>query len=148
MEAKQKFVNAISKIIPEIIDELASFPEQEANGGRSFREAIEEIPIKRICTKGCKFLSTFLKYSEYFAIFEKNRFKVLYDIGFTYIRTFENEKREMTDNPSEFVKTALDICDKQKLPDLKSQAAKLLEYLCDKMDGCIVNTGLLCLEVL
>ena len=64
------------------------------------------------------------------------------------MRTFEEEKMQMTDNPQEFVKTALDACDKQKLPDLKSQASKLLECLCDKMDGTILNTGILCLEIL
>jgi len=62
--------------------------------------------------KGCRFLSTFLKFSDYFQIFEANKFTVLYDIGFSLIRTFQNELLEMSDNPSEFVRTALDCCDK------------------------------------
>lgn len=49
--------------------------------------------------------------------------------------TTTSEKMEMTDNPSEFIKLALDVCDRQKYTVLKSQAAKFIETIGDKIHG-------------
>lgn len=56
-------------------------------------------------------------------------------LGLNFMRTYESEQLESIDNPEEFVKLSLDVCDRQSYPVLKSQSAKLIESLCDKIDG-------------
>jgi len=64
------------------------------------------------------------------------------------MRTFSGELEEMSDNPTQFVNIALDTCDRQRLMILKCQAAKLVETMCDRVDGELVNTGLVCSQIL
>jgi len=76
------------------------------------------------------------------------KYNIVFDICGSLIRTFGPETIEMTDNPSEFVNLALDVADRQKLPVLKAGAAKLLENVCDKQDGLLLETGLIFLELI
>lgn len=69
----------------------------------------------------------------YFTQFENYAVEIMFDICFSFMRTFNYELHEMRDNPYEFVRIALDTADQQKLPVLKSQAAKLLESMTDKI---------------
>jgi len=75
------------------------------------------------------YIKEFNKYYEAYGV------RLLTDVGFAFLKTFKDEKREMLDNPSEFVKLALDVCDRQKLSVLKSQAAKFIETIGDKIPG-------------
>ena len=50
----------------------------------------------------------------------------------------------MYDNPANFVSLALDTCDKQKSNIVKTQAAKLIEGLCDNIDGSVTLTTYFC----
>ena len=43
----------------------------------------------------------------------------------------------MTADPDQFVQLSLDICDKQKSRVAKTHAAKLLEAICDSIDGAV-----------
>jgi len=43
----------------------------------------------------------------------------------------------MRTDPDAFVNLALDVCDKQKSKVVKTQGAKLLEALCDNVDGAV-----------
>ena len=54
----------------------------------------------------------------------------------------------MWDNPSEFVRLALDVVDRQKIPTMKCQSAKLLEDMSDRMDGLMIIVSNVCLEML
>jgi hypothetical protein len=55
------------------------------------------------------------------------------------LRTTKSEQQQMIDDPQEFVNLALDCCDKQKSYIVKTQAAKLLEAVCDNIDGAVYN---------
>lgn len=43
----------------------------------------------------------------------------------------------MVKDPDSFINLALDTCDKQKSKIAKTQAAKLLEAICDNIDGAV-----------
>lgn len=75
-------------------------------------------------------------------------FRLLTDIGFPFLRTMNSEKIEMNDNPNEFVKLALDVCDRQKLAILKSQAAKFIETIGDKIIGLFNSMADLTIDIL
>lgn len=51
------------------------------------------------------------------------------------MQTQSQEAELVLNDPSEFVNLALDCCDKQKSFIIKSQACKLLEHMCDNVDG-------------
>ena len=72
---------------------------------------------------------------DYHPIFEKYNMRIFTDIGFPFLRTLEEEKNEAVDNPSEFVKLGLDTCDRQRLAHMKSQAARFIETMGDKLPG-------------
>lgn len=50
----------------------------------------------------------------------------------------------MTKDPEQFVSLALDTCDKQQSKVVKTQAAKLLEAICDNIDGAVSFITLFC----
>lgn len=50
----------------------------------------------------------------------------------------------MIKDPDEFVNLALDTCDKQSSKVVKTQGAKLLESICDNIDGAITFVTLFC----
>lgn len=53
------------------------------------------------------------------------------------MRTSTQELKEMIVDPEQFVNLALDTCDKQKSRVVKTQGAKLLEAICDNIDGAV-----------
>ena len=54
----------------------------------------------------------------------------------------------MIEDPQEFVNLALDCCDKQKSYIVKTQAAKLLEAVCDNIDGAVTLITFFCVDSL
>lgn len=54
----------------------------------------------------------------------------------------------MFENPQEFVALALDTCDRQKSYTIKTQAAKLIEALCDNIDGAVTLITFFCVDSL
>jgi len=54
----------------------------------------------------------------------------------------------MIEDPQNFVNLALDTCDKQASYVVKTQAAKLLEGLCDNIDGAVTLTSYFCIQSL
>ena len=85
---------------------------------------------------------------EFHEIFQNHGLCLLTDIGFPFLRTWKSEILEMRDNPTEFVKLALDVWDRQKFPYLKSQAAKFIETIGDKVPGMFKKISELCLDTL
>ena len=64
------------------------------------------------------------------------------------MRTGKTEKETMIKDPDSFVNLALDTCDKQKSKIAKTQAAKLLEAICDNIDGAVSFITLFCCQSL
>jgi hypothetical protein len=60
------------------------------------------------------------------------------------IKTSEVEADLITEDASEFVNLAIDSCDKQKSETVKTHACKLLESMCDNIDGSTTLAALFC----
>jgi len=56
----------------------------------------------------------------------------------------KSELETIEDNPQDFVNLALDTCDKQQSETIKTNAAKLLESMCDNIDGAVSNITIFC----
>eukprot|EP00826_Nyctotherus_ovalis_P055575 TRINITY_DN7392_c0_g1_i17.p1 TRINITY_DN7392_c0_g1~~TRINITY_DN7392_c0_g1_i17.p1 ORF type:complete len:832 (+),score=218.67 TRINITY_DN7392_c0_g1_i17:572-3067(+) len=70
-----------------------------------------------------------------YELFINYEHKIVLDICFVLIRATEREKALLEGDPAEFVSLGLDVCGKQKSKVVKTEAAKLLEGLCDSIDG-------------
>lgn len=67
-------------------------------------------------------------------------------VALPFIRTNQLEIEEMRTDPEQFVNLALDTCDKQKSKVIKTQGAKLLEAMCDNIDGAVSFVTLFCCQ--
>jgi hypothetical protein len=65
-------------------------------------------------------------------------------VALNMIKTSKEEYEQMIKDPDQFVNLALDTCDKQSSKVIKTQGAKLLESICDNIDGAITFTTLFC----
>jgi hypothetical protein len=61
--------------------------------------------------------------------------QIIVNVGLTFLKTTAGERVKMVEDSDDFVHLALDTCDKQKSGIVKSQAAKILEGLCDNIEG-------------
>lgn len=71
----------------------------------------------------------------FYSLFTSARFTILFDIALPLLVTSKFEYFKMVDEPEEFIALALDTVDKQRSDIPKTEAAKLLETLCDHIDG-------------
>lgn len=62
------------------------------------------------------------------------------------LKTSASEYALMTNDPEQFVTLALDTCDKQQSRIVKTQAAKLIETICDNIDGAVSFVTLFCCQ--
>ena len=62
------------------------------------------------------------------------------------LKTSASEYALMTSDPEQFVTLALDTCDKQQSRIVKTQAAKLIETICDNIDGAVSFVTLFCCQ--
>ena len=99
---------------------------------------IELLELNHCITQYEQFKLTFLKYLP----------SLILDVCLQMIKTTETERQQMYDNPQEFVSLALDTCDRQKSYIIKTQAAKLIEALCDNIDGAVTLITFFCVNSL
>lgn len=138
-----RFIKLLHSLIQAFLSELAQLgqnPEVEnLMDNKSLRDMTTNILT-------CCAQMAYIK--EFHEVFTKYGLLLLTDIGFPFLRTSKAEIMEMHDNPSEFVKLALDVWDRQKFNILKSQSAKFIETIGDKVPGMFKKIAELCLDVL
>ena len=64
------------------------------------------------------------------------------------LKTTQSELDMVTKDPEQFVQLALDTCDKQRSKVVKTQAAKLIDTLCDNIDGSLSFITLFCCQAI
>lgn len=85
---------------------------------------------------------------EFFHLIVDNQRELLVCVCLNFLRTSAQEYEQMTSDPEQFVSLALDTCDKQKSKVVKTQAAKLIEALCDSVDGSVSFITLFCCQAI
>lgn len=101
-------------------------------------EVISEEPVASELLVECvELLCIVVGEKEVYDIFAHNYPKLLVDVAFVMMRTTASELLQMTKDAEQFINLALDTCDKQKSEVIKTQGAKLLESICDNIDGSV-----------
>ena len=137
------FIRLLSTCITEFLNQL-----MELGGNPENESLLEEIKMRDCATSLLKLCAQLVYIKEFHEVYKNIGYRLLTDIGFPFLRTMSEEKLEMTDNPAEFVKLALDVCDRQKFLHLKSQAAKFIETVGDKIKGIFPSLCHLTLDIL
>ena len=141
--AETTFAALLKESVSMFLAELLEFSATE-----DFRDNIADDDVKLCATAVLTTLAQLTYTKEYHEEYAKYGSRLLTDIGFMYGMTLDAEKREMVDNPAEFVKVALDVCDRQKFTLIKSQSAKFVETIGDKVSGVFNHNCLLASEIL
>ena len=73
---------------------------------------------------------------------------IVVEVCCNLIKLGKEEAQRMTDDPQEYINFTLDCCDKQQSMVPKTQACKLIESLCDNIDGSVTFiTNLVCTAI-
>lgn len=104
---KQRFDELVKSLISHLIDGML-----EVTRNKEFYDIIKKVQLQNLLMWICQFLCWVIKFACFISVFAQKKFDILFDICFSFIRTFENEKKEMLDNPSEFVRESLDAVDR------------------------------------
>ena len=73
--------------------------------------------------------------NSFYSVFGDNMAHIVVSVCMNLIKTTASEAELIMNDPTEFINLSLDCCDKQKSNVMKSQACKLLENMCDHVDG-------------
>jgi hypothetical protein len=106
---QQQFVNGMHNLIPIVIQSLIIFGQRT-----DLEQLLEEDTISKFVIEMLELLCIATSIDEFGGIFFKSLHLLILDVGFNLIKTTENERLMMSEQPSEFVNLALDTCDKQK----------------------------------
>lgn len=69
---------------------------------------------------------------------------IVVQVCFNLIKFNRSEAQQMLDDPQDYINFTLDCCDKQQSQVPKTQACKLVESLCDNIDGSVTFITNLC----
>lgn len=116
-----------------------------------YDELEERLADKCISNLVSRFLRIFynmLEDNSFYQFFSDNKSKLFVDIILILLKVTTRERELLTTDPQEFVALALDTCDKQNSNIPKTEAAKVLESLCDHVDGTLTFVAYFCCEAL
>lgn len=137
------FVNVLTNIIePIMLNLLQVSNEADLAGLANETSSSFIIESLELCVKCCGESRFTPLFSQYF------RLLLLRTIPNTLHLT-ESDKDQVESNPNEFVDLGMDICERQESETVKTTGAKLLEMICDNIDGaltCMVNLACSLLE--
>lgn len=95
-----------------------------------------------------RLMTNMLEDNNFYAFFSQMKEKVIVDICLILLRTTLKEKGYLIADPENFINLALDTCDKQQSGVCKTESAKLLEAICDHIDGALTFVGNFCSEAM
>ena len=105
---KEQLFNYYRNILPDFVNGL-----YQVTASAELNDLIAENEnLTKLLTKSCSFVTRLIKEAEFNEFFNEHRFRIVLDIGMSLLRTFKPELLEIDDNPSQFVRIALDTCDR------------------------------------
>ena len=118
----------------------------------SQREDIEELMDDEVSSdfiiEILEAITTMVGEKEFYDTFSTCHRILLVMVALNLMKTTKAEYEQMLKDPDQFVNLALDTCDKQKSKVVKTQGAKLLESICDNLDGAVSYITIFCCSAL
>ncbi|EGR28514.1 hypothetical protein IMG5_173700 [Ichthyophthirius multifiliis] len=142
--AKSQFLILSNQILPIIIKGLIIFCQQT----RQIDQTLENINTSSLIIECLKLCSHCCEQSEFYQLFQESARILLLEVIFPLMCTSQAEQDTFLTNPEEFVRFSLDTCDRQLSYTYKCASAKLLETICDYIDGFETIVSLLLLQIM
>ncbi|KAL4471311.1 hypothetical protein ABPG73_018224 [Tetrahymena malaccensis] len=140
---KTQFFKLLEQSLPIILKGLMLFCQQTPD----FQDKLENQALSSIVIECLKFSHICAEQSEFYKIFQDCSRVLLLEVIFPLMRSSQSEQESLENNPEEFVRLALDTCDRQISYSYKCAAAKLLETVCDYIDGFETIVSLLLIQI-
>jgi hypothetical protein len=136
------FVNVVTGLIESLLVNLLQLSDEIELSDTS-NQPISNFIIESLdlCIKSCgesRFFPIFAQYYRYLVV------KVIPN----GIHLTQNDKEQALVSPNEFVDLGFDICERQESDTVKTNSAKLLETICDNIDGALTYLVHLILKLL
>ena len=137
------FIKLLQEITPKFLKALINLGSDSEN-----YVFLENAKRKQCVSSVLTALAQLVYIKDYHNFFLEYGMRLFTDIGFPFLRTLEDEKAEAIDNPNEFINLALDVCDRQRMYHVKSQAARFIETMADKLPNVFGPLCNLCWDLL
>lgn len=111
-------------------------------------EIVDDDTLGNLLSGMLGLLSNMLEENTFYPLFSQNLQRIIVDIALVFLQTTKKEKEQIINDPQNFVNLALDTCDKQSSEICKTEAAKLLEAMCDHIDGSLSFVSRFCSEAI
>ena len=117
-----------------LVQSLYSLMSQEA---ATVSEIEQDDSLKALMYWSFRTCATYADIGDMYDIFAESKVQLFYNVILPCLITTDSELINLEESPEEFVSYALDTADAHKSVTLKCGAMKLLEILCDSIDGCL-----------
>lgn len=118
----------------------------------SCREDYDTLVEEEVCAdlliESIEVLTVLIGEKESYDIFSQNYRQLLVIVALFMMKTTKAEMEQMKKDADQFINLALDTCDKQKSRVIKTQGAKLLEAICDNIDGAVSFITVFCCQAI
>ena len=118
----------------------------------SCREDYDVLVEEEVCAdlliESIEVLTVLIGEKESYDIFSQNYRQLLVIVALFMMKTTNAEMEQMKKDADQFINLALDTCDKQKSRVIKTQGAKLLEAICDNIDGAVSFITVFCCQAI
>ena len=109
---------------------------------------VEEGICADLLIESIEVLTVLIGEKESYDIFSQNYRQLLVIVALFMMKTTNAEMEQMKKDADQFINLALDTCDKQKSRVIKTQGAKLLEAICDNIDGAVSFITVFCCQAI
>ncbi len=111
-------------------------------------ERLAKCEVGRVLAGLMRLLSGLLTDGGFYGLFVTSNRSIIVDILLVLLRSSEKDHKAMQSDPENFVNLAVDTCDKQCSETYKTEAARLLRNVCERVDGCLSFTSVFCGETI
>ncbi len=110
----------------------------------NYDKIIEEQSSSDLIIECVELLTILVGEKEFYELYTMYQRPLIYEVALWMMQTTPAEIEQMHKDPEQFMNLALDTCDKQKSEVIKTQGAKLLEAICDNIDGAVSFVTMFC----
>jgi len=140
-----EFYKSFPRFCKSSIDSLSSFCASEQYNHDSIAE---NKPIEGLVVELLEMIANFAQISDLYDLLLANIKPLVIEVGMPLMRSSKSEVDMFYDQPDDFVTLALDTCDKQLSEITKTAAAKMIENICDHIDGALSFVCFIAFEII
>lgn len=133
------------KLFPVVVTTLTSLCVTDYH---NLEKRVKKRASSRVIAQLLAFLSIFTADNNFYAIFYQGRGNIIVNVALLLLRSTPEEIKDMRCNPRNFINLAADSCENKDSETVKTEAAKLLDSVCENIDGSLTFACNFCCEAI